>query len=72
MLGRQREGEAEREKEHTHTGEKDSERGREKECTHAGERERESALAPPFICFFPPPGSALCKFGLARSAVCST
>ena len=34
-------------------------------------RERESALAPPFICS-PPPGPALCKLGLARSAVCST
>ena len=51
-------GEGEREKEHMHVGEK--------------ERERESkALAPPFM-FFPPPGPALCKLGLARSAVCST
>ena len=33
-------------------------------------RQRESALAPPFICS--PPGPALCKLGLARSAVCST
>ena len=40
--------------------------------TRGRERERESALAPPFICFFPPPGPALCKLGLARSAVCST
>ena len=72
MLGRQREGEGEREKEHAQAGEKDSERGREKERMHAGERERESALAPPFMCFFPPPGPALCKLGLARRAVCST
>ena len=33
---------------------------------------RESPLAPLFICFFLPPGPALCKLGLARSAVCST
>ena len=33
------------------------------------ERERESPLAPLFICFFIPPGSALCKLGLVRSAV---
>ena len=31
--------------------------------------ERENALAPPFM-FFPAPGPALCKLGLARSAVC--
>ena len=33
------------------------------------ERERESPLAPLFICFFLPPGPALCKLGLTRSAV---
>ena len=46
---------------------------REKERTHAGEEERERAraLAPPFM-FLSPPGPALCKLGLARSAVCST
>ena len=32
-------------------------------------RERESPLAPLFICFFLPPGPALCKLGLVRSAV---
>ena len=50
----------------------EGEREREKERAHARGREspRESALAPPFICFFPPPGPALCKLGLARSAVC--
>ena len=54
-------------------GEGERERGREKEHTHAGEEERERAraLAPPFM-FFPPPGPAVCKSGLARSAVCST
>ena len=33
--------------------------------THGGQREREtpSPLAPLFICFFPPPGPALCKLG---------
>ena len=48
-----------------------SEREREKRA-HARRRDssRESALAPPFM-FFPPPGPALCKLGLARSAVCS-
>ena len=46
---------------------------RERETVHARGRvrERESALAPPFICFLPP-GPAVCKLGLARSAVCST
>ena len=63
-------------------GERESERGREREwekerereSAHARGREREQdrALAPPFICFFPPLGPALCKLGLARGAVCST
>ena len=49
------------------------ERKRERESTHpAGERQREGDLAPPFICFFSPPGSALRKLGSARRAVCST
>ena len=50
------------------------ERGRERE----GDRERKSARTPEsesalasFICFRPP-GPALCKLGLAGSAVCST
>ena len=50
------------------------EKKRERDRAHARGREspRESALAPPFIyVFFPPPGPALCKLGLARSAVCS-
>ena len=45
---------------------------RERERAHATKGERESALAPPFIWFFASPGPALCKLGLARSAVCST
>ena len=55
----EREGEGEREEE------------REKECTHAGERERKR-FGSSFYMFFPPPGPALCKLGLARRAVCST
>ena len=52
---------------------REKERGRERERAHARGREREgeSPLAPPFM-FFPPPGPALSKLGLARSAVCST
>ena len=48
-------------------------RGRERESGQARgrKRKRESAWAPPFICFLPP-GPAVCKLGLARSAVCST
>ena len=56
---------------HTRLGGRGSEREREREQAHGGERVRER-LAPPFICFFPPPGPALCKLGLARSAVCSS
>ena len=65
--------EEKRVEEHVGEGGRESERGRERERahTHRRERERESALAPPFM-FFPPPGPALCKFGLAKSAVFST
>ena len=56
---------------------------RAEECVGEGEREREKAHARgrerarkhfgfSFYIFFPPPGPALCKLGLARSAVCST
>ena len=51
-------------------GERERERGKERRREREGERE--SSLALPFICFFPPPGPALCKLGLARSAVSST
>ena len=37
-----------------HVGEGEREGEREKEHPNVGERERESALAPPFICFFLP------------------
>ena len=69
--------EGKRVEEHVGEGEKESGRERErthvgeKEYMHAGEEESESALASPFICFLPP-GPALCKLGLAGSAVCST
>ena len=63
----------ERERESTHT------RGRERERTQARgrkrerERERESARLWLLLLYvFPPLGPALCKLGLARSAVCST
>ena len=54
-------------------GERGREREREKELMHAGEKERErECFGSPIYMFFPPPGPALCKLGLARSAVCST
>ena len=58
-------GEGEREKERR--------RGREKEkkSVDAGEKKRKG-FGSSFYMFFPPPGPALCKLGLARSAVCST
>ena len=48
--------------------------GRKRERAHACTRERESErkrFGSSFYMFFLPPGPALCKFGLARSAVCS-
>ena len=68
--------EREREREGTHAGEREKER--KSACLRGWggsggrERERVRALTPPFICFFPPPGPALCKLGLAKSAVCSS
>ena len=63
----------ERERACTHMGERkrEREREREKECTHVGERVHEKALWLLLLYVFPPPGPALCKLGLARSAVCS-
>ena len=49
----------------THVGERE----REKEPTNAGEREGVRALGSSFYIFFLPPGPALCKLGLVRSAV---
>ena len=43
---------------------------REEKIAPSRGREREKrALAPLFICFFVPPGPALCKLGLGRSTV---
>ena len=51
--------------------ERERERER-KERTHAGERESlRKHFGSSFYMFFLPPGPALCKLGLARSAVCS-
>ena len=77
-------GQREREKESRHMGEREKERVQARRGERVREREKEreraqacgreslrdSTLAPPFM-FFPPPGPALCKLGLARSAVCS-
>ena len=48
--------------------------GRKRESEHAHARGRESVrkrFGSSFCMFFPPPGPALCKLSLARSAVCS-
>ena len=50
----------------------EGERERERERAHTCTRERESErkrFGSSFYMFFPPPGPALCKLGLARSAV---
>ena len=55
-------------------GEKDREKEREREKEsarmHVGESERKR-FGSSFYMFFLPPGPALCKLGLARSAICS-
>ena len=57
----------ERERERVREGE------REKERTLTGEKKRErKCFGSSFDMFFPPAGPALCKLGLARSAVSST
>ena len=45
----------EREKERRLRGERERMSEREKEYMRGREGEKEHALAPPFICFFPPP-----------------
>ena len=46
--------------------------GRERERERARERESERKhFGSSFYMFFPPSGPALCKLGLARSAICS-
>ena len=52
-------------------GERERERGRESTRTRTRERVREKALWLLLLYVFPPPGPALYKLGLARSAVCS-
>ena len=48
-------------------------RVRERERAYARRRQRaRKRFGSSFCTFFPPPGPALCKLGLARSAVCST
>ena len=52
----------------------EGERKRDRESARACTRKRESQRKPfdsSFYMFFLPPGPALCKLGLARSAVCS-
>ena len=45
----------------------------ERKSAHTWERKRaRKCFGSSFCMFFPPPGPALCKLGLARSAVCST
>ena len=58
----------ERERESVHTWER--ERERERACTWERESLRK-CFGSSVDMFFPPPGPALCKFGLVRSAVCS-
>ena len=49
------------------------ERERERKSARTRERKRERArFGSSFYMLLPPPGPALCKLGLARSAVCST
>ena len=50
----------------------EGERERERERKTARGRERASKHFGSFFMLFPPPGPALCKLGLARSAVRST
>ena len=54
-------------------GEGEKERERERKSTGTRDRNRErERFGSSFYMFLPPPGPALCKLGLARSAVCST
>ena len=66
-------GKRERESTHAHVGERARMHAweRERVCTWGRERERKR-FGSSFYMFFPPPGPAPCKLGLARSAVCPT
>ena len=52
-------------------GEKERERERKSALMQERKRERE-CFGSFFYMLLPPPGPALCKLGVARSAVCST
>ena len=67
----ERVGEGKREREREREGGKE----REREGERGRERERKRGRArfgSSFYMLLPPPGPALCKLGLNRSAVCST
>ena len=66
------EGGRKKERERERARERARERGRAsaRACTWERESERKH-FGSSFYMFFPPPGLALCKLGLARSAVCS-
>ena len=67
-------GGRERERERKRERERDREREREREREERMHAEIESVrkrFGSSFYMFFPPPGPALCKLGLTRSAVCS-
>ena len=51
--------------------EREREREKEKSARTCAQRVREKVLWLLLLYVFPPPGPALCKLGLARSAVCS-
>ena len=56
-----------------HVGEGERERERERKSASTWERKRERKhFGSSFYMIFPPPGPALCKLGLVRSAVSST
>ena len=51
--------------------ERERERERERRAHARGRESVRERFGSSFYMFFPPPGPALCKLGLARSAVCS-
>ena len=58
-----------------HVGEGKRERERQRKSALMQERKRETereCFGSFFYMLLPPPGPALCKLGVARSAVCST
>ena len=60
-------------KEHVGEGKRERERERKSALMQERKRERErECFGSFFYMLLPPPGPALCKLGVARSAVCST